>query len=107
MATEGRARGTTAAPLPQQQQSPQPAVSAATTAGSPKQIPLTTVPKSISPVLITSISTISGVPQHRPRAPSLIPNLIPQVEIVKQGWLNKQGGAKGGRKSWSVIYNYN
>jgi hypothetical protein len=33
----------------------------------------------------------------------LIPNLSQaQVEIVKQGWINKQGGAKGGRKSWFV-----
>ena len=45
----------------------------------------------------------SGVPQaqFRPRAPSLIPNMdTATVEIVKQGWINKQGGAKGGRKSW-------
>jgi len=44
----------------------------------------------------------AGVPQAmRPRAPSLIPNLDEaQVEIIKQGWINKQGGAKGGRKNW-------
>jgi hypothetical protein len=48
----------------------------------------------------TSSSASSVRPTHRQRAPSLIPNLEATVEIVKQGWLNKQGGAKGGRKSW-------
>ncbi len=29
-----------------------------------------------------------------------IEEIAATVEVVKQGWLNKQGGAKGGRKSW-------
>lgn len=50
---------------------------------------------------LSSIHRNLGVPTRR-RDPSLIPNIDDHaVEIVKQGWLNKQGGAKGGRKSWS------
>lgn len=56
-----------------------------------------------SPAAAGNANVNVGVPQAlRPRAPSLIPNLDEaQVEIIKQGWINKQGGAKGGRKNWS------
>lgn len=63
------------------------------------------VPVSMSSASASSVVGLGvGVGgHHRARQPSLIPNLDDQqVEVVKQGWISKQGGAKGGRKSWSV-----
>ncbi len=81
---EGRARGITAAA---NGQSIAPLASIILTATTPRYSPAAAAAAAAAaiPVGVGMHGAGWGLPQHRHRAPSLIPQVDTQVEIVKQG----------------------